>query len=138
MEEKYNKNTIYIHNLSSFDSIYLLKNIFSKYKCKTHFKEGKCIYINISNVNNREKKGESLKIDINDSLLLLPLSLEKLIEGFSIETNKLPFPYKFITEDKVKSNYIGEIPSYSYYYKHFNLENYNKYIELANKFKNKQ
>jgi hypothetical protein len=68
----------------------------------------------------------------------LPLSLEKLIEGFSIETKKLPFPYKFITEDKVKSNYIGEIPNYSDYYKHFNLENYNKYIEISDSFKDKQ
>jgi hypothetical protein len=60
------------------------------------------------------------------------LSLEKLIEDFSIETKNLPFPYWFVTKNNLK--YEGEIPNYNYFYKYFNLENYNNYLNLSKNF----
>jgi hypothetical protein len=130
MEHNYNKikNTIYVHNLSNFDSIYILKNIYNKYKCHTFFKDGKCIFINLTKMDSKKIK---FKLNFNDSLLLLPLSLNNLIDAFSIKTKKLPFPYKFITEDRVNSKYIGDIPGYYDFYNHFNLEKYNQYLKLA-------
>jgi DNA polymerase III delta subunit len=132
MEKNYNKHTVYVHNLSSFDSIYLLKIIYSKYKSHTLFKDGKCIFINIfKNIKKDKGKINKFKLNIHDSLLLLPLSLNKLINSFAIKTKKLPFPYKFITEERVKNKYIGEIPSYTYFYNHFDLNKYEQYLKLA-------
>jgi hypothetical protein len=132
MEKSYNKYIVYIHNLSSFDSIYLLRNIYNKYKSHTLFKDGKCIFINISK---KTKKGKEkmvkFNLNLHDSLLLLPLSLENLIKSFSIKTKKLPFPYKFFTEERVKNKYVGEIPNYNYFYNHFELNKFEEYLKLA-------
>jgi hypothetical protein len=61
------------------------------------------------------------KLKFNDSLLLLPLSLDKLTDALSIEIKNLPFPYMFIKKDNL--DYIGDIPEYNYFYKRFDLKN---------------
>jgi len=134
LQIKFNKYTIYFHNLSNFDGIFLLKILYKKYKTKILFKDEKSISINISDKkdNNKKIKKNTFNLNFKDSLLLLPMSLEKLIEDFSIETKKLPFPYWFVTKNNI--NYKGEIPNYNYYYKYFNLENYNNYLRLFKNF----
>jgi hypothetical protein len=132
IKSKYNNYTIYVHNLSNFDSIFILKVLSKIYKINSINKEGKFISINIHSKDNKNK----FNIKIKDSYLLLPLSLEKLIDGFSIDTKKLIFPYKFVNKNNL--NYIGEFPEYNYFYDNFNQESYEKYLESSNKYiKNK-
>src|SRR5882672_4689900 len=106
-------STIYVHNLSSFDSLYLLKSLYKYFNTSPIIKDNKIISINVSKIINMNNKNKKIKLFFKDSLLLLPLALEKLINSFSIETKKLPFPYKFVREDNL--NYIGPIPDYDYY-----------------------
>jgi len=115
-------STIYVHNLSSFDSLYLLKSLYKYFNTSPIIKDNKIISINVSKIINMNNKNKKIKLFFKDSLLLLPLALEKLINSFSIETKKLPFPYKFVREDNL--NYIGPIPDYDYYKDNLNYEEY--------------
>jgi hypothetical protein len=56
LQIKFNKYTIYFHNLSNFDGIFLLKILYKKYKTKILFKDEKSISINISDKKDNNKK----------------------------------------------------------------------------------
>lgn len=84
LRRKYRGYTVYAHNLSKFDLIFLFKHfaklwMFDGYKVKPIFKDGAVISIVISN-----DKGVSLTF--RDSYLILPSSLKTLAETF--KTNK--------------------------------------------------
>src|SRR5271154_5831703 len=81
LQIKFNKYTIYFHNLSNFDGIFLLKILYKKYKTKILFKDEKSISINISDKkdNNKKIKKNTFNLNFKDSLLLLPMSLVKII-----------------------------------------------------------
>jgi DNA polymerase type B, organellar and viral len=64
--------------------------------------------------------------------MLLPQSLDNLIDDFNIETKKLLFPYKFITKENI--DYIGEIPSYNDFFDKFILYKYEKYLLLSKQY----
>src|SRR5260221_532251 len=104
--------TIYVHNLSSFDSVFMLKVLNKNYKCKTIFKNNRAIKIILSKevVNEKNKKIKKKILTIKDSLMLLPFSLENLIKSFNISTPKLIFPYYF--NKNINPIYI---PLYSHY-----------------------
>jgi hypothetical protein len=112
----------------------MLKTLYKKYKISALFKDGKPISVNASK---KIKKGLNLKLFIKDSFKLLPLSLEKLIKSFSIDTKKLPFPYRFITKDKL--DYIGSIPTVDYFIDNglHDPVKHGKYLELSKEFENK-
>ena len=136
IEQKYKGYTIRIHNFSKFDSLYMLKILYKMYKIGALFKDGKVISLNLSS-KNKSKKVKKLKLFIKDSLKLLPLSLEKLIKGFNIDTKKLLFPYRFVNKDNL--NYIGPIPTFDYYTDNnmYDESKHNRYLELSKEFENK-
>jgi hypothetical protein len=134
IEKVCNKYTIFIHNLSNFDGVYILKCLVKKYKPKVLFKDGKVISINIS-IPKKSKKDNSFYFTLKDSLKLLPLSLDKLTNDFDIDTKKLPFPYKFVRWNNL--NYVGSLPNYEYFFDFYNDENIKKYEKLQTEFKNK-
>jgi len=117
--KKYNNYKIYVHNLSNFDGIFLLKILASLKNCfiKPIIKDGKMINIELTSY--------KIKINFRDSLLMLPLSLRKLAITFKVE-NKGIFPYLFVNDPNVKLNYNGPIPSFD---KFVNLsrEDYDSY-----------
>ena len=84
LRRKYRGYTVYAHNLSKFDLIFIFKYLaklwmFDGYKVKPIFKDGGAISIVITN-----NKGVSLTF--RDSFLILPFSLKTLAETF--KTNK--------------------------------------------------
>lgn len=146
---KNNSKTIYIHNSSSFDLIFLLKYLvnYSNIKIDLILKDGKFINIQVSYstvkaTENKKvmvkeiephdsliKNGNSFKYNIKfrDSLLMLPSSLDKLGKAFKVQQLKSIFPYNFVTEDNL--NYIGEVPEYKY----FNTTKINEEEYIKNK-----
>jgi len=72
--------TVYAHNLSSFDGIFLLKHLLSYGKVEPLLFNGKLISIKIKILS----EGNSKTILFKDSYLLLPLSLRKLCTAFNI------------------------------------------------------
>uniref|UniRef100_A0A896Z1E1 Probable DNA polymerase n=1 Tax=Coniophora olivacea TaxID=85977 RepID=A0A896Z1E1_9AGAM len=86
---KYRGKTVYAHNLSRFDIVFLFKHLAKLqkegYKINILKKEDKIISITIV-------KGKNTCLTLKDSLLLLPSSLEKLCKNFNLETGKLVEP----------------------------------------------
>jgi hypothetical protein len=115
---KYSGYRVYFHNLSKFDSIFLLKHLITLYKVKPVKRDGALIELKIN-----FGKGT---LFIHDSLLLLPSSLAKLAKSFKVE-DKGFFPYRFINNKDIPLNYDGNIPSFEFYDK-LNLSTYNEYI----------
>jgi hypothetical protein len=111
MKRKYNGYKIYVHNLSNFDGIFILKALSSiKYSSlKPIIKDDKIIDIKII--------FGKYNISFRDSLLMLPTSLSKLAKQFNVE-NKSLFPYNFVNNkynNNIDLNYIGKVPSFKYF-----------------------
>jgi hypothetical protein len=68
LQNKYNKYTIYVHNLSNFDCVYLLKSLCKLFNANTLLKDGKIISLQMSN-----------KKKVKVIILMLILKIIKLI-----------------------------------------------------------
>ena len=125
LNPKYHRHSIYIHNGSSFDSVFLLKTLSKRtlhgVTIDPTYKDGK--FLNIKIGFKLDKK--QYNIHLKDSLLLLENSLAKLAKQFNLDDKGL-FTYSF-----PKSNYlgyIGDIPSYSFFdTKKVSLNQYEEY-----------
>jgi len=105
--KKGNILTVYAHNLSGFDGIFLMKHLLSYGKVKPLIFNGRLMCIELK----LEIKGyNGRKIIFKDSYLLLPYSLRKLCEAFNITLTKGWFPYKL-----TDIFYKGIVPSINYW-----------------------
>ena len=119
----------------------MLRSLLKISDIETIFKENKLISIDavikenhISSLTKGNKgfKGK-IKLNFKDSYKLLPMSLNKLIRAFSIDTVKLPFPHQFIS--KTNLTYSGPIPEYEKFAsKSYTLKDY---LNLTKLYKNK-
>jgi hypothetical protein len=129
IEKKYKNYTIYVHNLKSFDSIFIIKTLVKRYKTKVLFKDGGLLSIRLSSK-------RTINFNFKDSLAMLPLALSKLNSSFNTGVEHILFPYKFVSEDKL--NYKGELPLFEDFDPTLkNLEKYKKYETLVEEFKDK-
>lgn len=122
---KYNQHTVYVHNLSKFDGVFLLKNIMKlvgEKNIKCTDRDGQIINITLLyGIDDKTKK--KYRIKFRDSYLIYPSSLKKLTSN--IVDKKGAFPYEFFNLQSVNLNYIGKLPEYIYYKTQINLEEYN-------------
>ena len=107
MRNKYNNHSVYAHNLSKFDGIYLLRVLAQLGLKKPIIKDGNMIALPI-NWNLRNNKIGT--ITFKDSLLMLPQSLRSLAKSFNVE-EKSYFPFKFVNNPNISLDYVGNIPS---------------------------
>jgi hypothetical protein len=86
MRYSYNGYKIYIHNLSNFDGIFLLKHLsdIPQSILTPIIKDGKMISITFSWFAT-ERSLKSYNIEFRDSLLMLPNSIAKLAKAFQVE-----------------------------------------------------
>lgn len=81
-DKKYHRYSIYIHNLSYFDGVFLLKHMVEVFTVvKPIIRDGRIISIKVY-FGNKNK----YHITFLDSLLLLPSSLSKLSKSFGVES----------------------------------------------------
>jgi len=135
---KYRGYKIYLHNFSYFDGVFLLKvlSAMSDIKITPLIRDDRILKISIQFDLNKGKKGSSYKgsITIFDSLLLLPVSLEKLAKTFNCESKGM-FPLKFLNNPDTPLNYVGVVPGMEYHYHPDPLtqeKGYNKFSEKYN------
>ena len=121
LKPKYSGYNVYIHNLSNFDGIFLLKTLAElldseKYKISVTpvLRDGSFISIKI--------KFDKYSISFRDSYLLLPISLRELSSQFKVEHPKTIFPHNFLNDKfnpNLKSqndlNYVGPVPALNYF-----------------------
>ena len=96
--------TVYIHNLSGFDSMFILNWLLydtNNYKVSTIIRNSKVYNIKINN------------ISFQDSYLLLPISLQKMSKLFINKDKKTLDIIKHITIDQIQEN-IDDIYNYLY------------------------
>jgi hypothetical protein len=115
--------TVYVHNLSKFDSYFLLKPLFQNYVVKPTYKDRLLLSLVISKKMIIDGKKVNLKMTFKDSYLLLSGSLKSLAKTYNTNTQKGSFPYGFVSEKTF--NYKGLIPDYEYYKGQLSLEDYN-------------
>jgi hypothetical protein len=125
LKRKYTGYKIYVHNLSNFDGIFLLKILsqIDNIHIYPTIKDGKMINIKLTydGIN-------QYNISFRDSYLMLPSSLSKLTKQFNV-SNKTLFPYNFINDKfnkNINLNYIGKVPAIKYFI-NLTLDQYNEY-----------
>ena len=119
---KYDRHKIYFHNLSYFDSVYIIRILAklaksNNYSLKPQIKDGRIINLKFN-------YGKNYKIYFRDSYLLMPESLEKLAKSMNVEHKSL-FPLFF--PGTVDLDYIGDIPSIKFFKRDLDISEYLKY-----------
>jgi hypothetical protein len=135
---KYHLYKVYIHNFSYFDSVFMLRVLSNmNIKITPIIRDGRIINLTLSSsfVPQTEKsitnKGGYI-ISIRDSFLMLPSSLAKLAVNFNVEKKGI-FPYKFVNNDQISLDYIGDVPSFDDFSNITDLE----YHDYKKNFKNR-
>jgi hypothetical protein len=130
LKRKYNGYKVYVHNLSNFYGIFLVKILSSIDNIKIFpvIKDDKMIDIKLTYSN-----FSKYNISFRDYLLMLPSSLRNFSKQLMVD-NKGIFPYNFINNQynkKINLNYICKVPEYKYF-TGLNLDQYNVYKKLFN------
>lgn len=122
LKRKYNKHRVYLHNISYFDGIFLMRaisSIVNSNYIKPIIRDGRIINLKVEFYSKNKNKKIKYYLEFRDSYLLLTSSLEKLGNTFSINKGKLEqklsFPYRFVNEPWVDYNYVGSVPEFKYY-----------------------
>jgi hypothetical protein len=119
--KKYDNHKVYIHNLSNFYGIFLLKILVQLGYCQPIIHNDRIISIQLN-------YGDYV-IHFRDSQQLLIGSLANLGKSFNVEKQKSIFPYEFVNENNL--DYIGEVPDIKLFNNISPLD-YNCYIENYN------
>src|SRR5438874_948760 len=114
-----NPGTVYVHNLSKFDSFFLIKLLYKNFNVKTVYKGRLILSLKVKQLDG----SKTYKMVFKDSLLLIQGSLRKLAKTYEVETQKGVFPYKFPNNSNL--NYVGLKPDYSFY-NDITIEEYNE------------
>src|SRR5436309_3014191 len=88
IKPQYKNSFIYIHNLSGFDSVYLLKyflHLSENNQLNPIIRSDKIISLDFNAIS---ENGELIKLYFRDSLNLLPQSLKKLGKAFDVPVQK--------------------------------------------------
>ena len=123
-KKEYKGYTIYFHNFSRFDGIFIF-NILSKIgRVNPIFRD--------SNLISMRLRYRKLKFLFYDSYLITLASLAKLAKAFKLNQGKTIFPYSFVNLPNINLNYIGGVPDAH----HFNVS-FLEYLEYARQFETK-
>ena len=136
MKRKYNGYTIYTHNFSYFDAIFLIDTLSKLGKVYPFMRDKKILKLTFKFRLPNSKREYVLYF--MDSLLMLPDSLDKLSNSFNTENKKLKFPIEFLNETNVDISYRGDVPDYSFFAKQYDNYKYEDYLEYLKMFKNKK
>jgi hypothetical protein len=98
LRRKYSSNSIYIHNGSNFDLIFLLKYIVNleNVRIRPIIRDNKFINITLEYGPNYH-----YILYIKDSLLLLPIALDELAKSFGTDQQKLDFDHTKINQSNL-------------------------------------
>ena len=94
--EQYNDYKVYAHNLSNFDSLFLLDILNQNFNVKLIRNRGRLISIKVSkSIKDNNNKNKVISLTFYDSYQLLPSALRKLAISFNTITKKRYFSIWF-------------------------------------------
>jgi hypothetical protein len=117
MCRKYNYYKIYIHNLSYFDSVFLIDGLSRMGSLKPFKRDNSTLKLVFKY--RVHKKGPEYTLTFYDSLLIFQDSLRNLSKSFNIENKKDYFPYGFLNNVDLDLNYKGNVPNIKYFLNSF-------------------
>ena len=112
LKKEYNHHVVYIHNLSNFDGVFLirilgiLQKLDDNIKIKITKRDSAIINISISY--------NKITLNIRDSLSMLPSSLRNLAKSFKVDDKSI-FPYNFVNNFKIPLDYVGAAPKFIFF-----------------------
>jgi hypothetical protein len=112
LRRKFNGYTFNCHNLSNFDSNFILKYIFELAEASIVFRDGRIISITL-NYGTPINGKYPYRLYIQDSIQKLPSSLKKLGLSFNTNIKKDVFPHSFVDTNKL--DYVGPVPSMEFF-----------------------
>lgn len=119
LKDKYNNITFYSHNLGRFDAPFIIKSL-SLFNQTEDGKENPYILETITRNSDilkltikRKLNGKLRRVNIQDSVAILPNSLKNLCKDFSTKIYKDTFPYSFCNKDTLF--YVGVTPDIKHY-----------------------
>lgn len=123
LRPKYKGFKVYLHNLSNFDGIFLIKVIKDLGNLDPVINNDRIISLTLSKDNS--------KLIFYDSYQLIPASLRTLAKCFGVE-DKGVFPYKFLVNNDINLDYIGDVPDFKYF-DGVSINEYDTYLETFKK-----
>lgn len=105
--KKYNGYIVYAHNMVNYDMKILFDTVAKYFEIQP-------IVANKEILGYKVIKGD-ISLTFKDSYKILPASLDNLGKSFGVVTLKSQFPYKFITEERLKNVDHKEIPKITDY-----------------------
>ena len=136
MKRKYNGYTIYTHNFSYFDAIFLIDTLSKLGNVDPFMRDRKILKLTFKFRQPGSKRDYTLYF--MDSLLMLPDSIDKLSISFNTKNKKLKFPIEFLNKNNIDITYRGEVPDYSFFAKTYDDFKYEDYLKYTKTFKNKK
>jgi len=126
MKRKYNNYKIYIHNLSHFDSVFMIDVLSALGEVKPFYRDK--FFEIIFKFKPYGKNKIEYTLTFFDSKLILPASLRDLSKSFGVDNKKDFFPYGFVNdENKFSLDYKGPVPKYEYFLNSLSIKEYREY-----------
>jgi hypothetical protein len=133
MKAENNYTKFYVHNLSNFDSYFMLDILASLGDLKFNKRDGKIISIKWTFKS--ANSGSTYTINFYDSLLILNSSLDSLSKSFKVETPKGKFPIFFVNGENFSFDYEGSVPELKYFHRSDKSKfTYKEYLLYCNMF----
>jgi hypothetical protein len=132
LNKKYDYYKVYVHNLSYFDSVFIIDVLSQLGDVKPIKRENAILKLTLKfNIKNTKS---ICTLAFYDSYLILPASLRNLSNSFSVENKKDHFPYGFLNTNDLNIDYKSNVPEYKYF---LNTLSEKEYKEYCNRYKGK-
>lgn len=128
LKSKYEQHKVYLHNLSYFDGVFMLKILDSLPNCSLSINRHEGRLINLQLTYKSQTGKQNYHLHFRDSLLILPVALKDLATSFNV-LNKGLFPI-FAAND-LPLDYVGAVPAFKYF-KDISIGEYIKYVATFN------
>ena len=128
LKSKYDQHKVYLHNLSYFDGVFMLKILDSLPNSSLSINRHEGRLINLQLTFKSQTGKQNYHLHFRDSLLLLPVKLKYLATSFNVLSKGL-FPI-FAAND-LPLDYVGAVPAFKYF-EGISLGEYIKYVATFN------
>lgn len=122
MCKKYDYYKVYVHNLSYFDSVFMIDVLSQLGDVKPLKRDNAILRLLFKFKINNNKKAYTMTF--YDSKLILPASLRDLSNSFNVENKKDYFPYGFLNSEDLNIDYKGPVPKFEYFLNSFGQDEY--------------
>jgi hypothetical protein len=123
MKRKYHGYSVYAHNFSNFDGIFMIRVLASLGTVSPIINKGQLVKTTFEWKGDNMKSGRPYKLYFKDSYLILKGSLSSLAKSFGVE-NKGMFPITFANVSNL--DYIGDVTGMSFF-NNISLSEYEDY-----------